>query len=200
MKNTVLTFWVVVLAYALGCGGRSAPAKLHVVAHGPAALVEHGDAPIRISFDRPVVAPHEVGRTLEKLPLKVEPKLALSAHWVDRQTLVATHKGPWKKATRYTVTVADELAERLDKSLSFSFVHDPLDVLGTTGVDRDWAPVEPKFSLLFDQKVRARDVLTHCSLRAEQGAGVIALTASDKDAVDTRIALATKQPLTQGSS
>jgi alpha-2-macroglobulin len=199
MKNTALASWVVVLAFVLGCGGKAAP-KLHVVAQAPGALVEHADAPIRISFDRPVVAPHEVGKALKKLPLKVEPKLALEAHWVDRQTLIATHKEPWKKATRYKVTLEDELDDRLDKSLAFSFVHDPLDVLGTTGVDRDWAPTEPKFALQFDQKVRARDVLAHCTLRADQGGKEVELVAVDKEASDTSIALFTKKPLTQGTS
>jgi uncharacterized protein YfaS (alpha-2-macroglobulin family) len=199
MKNTALLFRVVLLAFVVGCGGKSAP-KLHVVAQGPSAVVEHADAPIRISFDRPVVAPHEVGRALKKLPLRLEPKLGLEAHWVDRQTLVATHKEPWKKATRYKVTLEDELDDRLDKSLAFSFVHDPLDVLGTTGVDRDWAPTEPKFWLLFDQKVRARDVIEHCTLRDDKGTNTITLSAQDQASVDTRIALATKKPLTQGSS
>jgi uncharacterized protein YfaS (alpha-2-macroglobulin family) len=197
MKNTALAFWVVVLAFVIGCGGKAAP-KLHVVAQAPSALAEHADAPIRISFDRPVVAPHEVGRALKKLPLRVEPKVALEAHWADRQTLVATHKEPWKKATRYKVALADELLDRLDESFAFSFVHDPLDVLGTSGVDRDWAPTEAKFSLNFDQSVKGRDVIEHCALREAGSEKTIALLLNGPDSVATSIALATKKPLTQG--
>lgn len=199
MNNTARMFWVVVLACLAACGGKAAP-KLHVVAQAPGAQAEQRDAPIRISFDRPVVAPHEVGQALKKLPLKIEPKLTLEAHWADRQTLIATHKEPFQKATRYKVTLEDALDDQLDKSLVFTFVHDPLDVLGTNGIDRDWAPKEPKFSLMFDQEVRARDVLEHCKLSADQGKEEIALGTQDKEARGTSIALFTKKPLTQGSS
>ena len=88
-----------------GCGGEKPKRVLHVVGHGPTGSVDDARAELRISFDRPVVEESALGRPLAEVPLVVSPKLPLAAHWLDRQTLVATPQTTLRKATRYTVTL-----------------------------------------------------------------------------------------------
>ncbi|HEX6244662.1 MAG TPA: Ig-like domain-containing protein, partial [Polyangiales bacterium] len=183
-----------------GCDRANDAPRLHVVAHGPSGTTDEGKAPLRIAFDRPVVAPGEVGRALKQLPLAITPKTALSAHWVDRQTLVATPVGKWAPGTRYEVKLGSPLAERLEESFGFSFEHDPLDVLGTAGVDRRWVETQPHFKLRFDQKVKARDVVERCKLVGKDPQLALALAAEDAGRVDTEIALSVRSALTQGES
>jgi uncharacterized protein YfaS (alpha-2-macroglobulin family) len=178
------------LCLVLGSCGDDAPEQpLHVVGHGPTGTVEDAKASLRISFDRPVVDEKQLGQGLADVPLEVTPKLPLAAHWVDRQTLVATPQAPLRRATRYTVALRGALAKQLGQSFSFSFVHDPLDVLGPSGVDPHWVPPELGFALRFDQEVEAGDVVEHCQLISDKGGAKLPLTTPDDDKVAREIVL-----------
>jgi uncharacterized protein YfaS (alpha-2-macroglobulin family) len=183
-----------------GCGDDASKRTLRVVGHGPTGIVDDEKASLRVSFDRPVVDQSQVGRALAQVPLQVTPKLALSGHWLDRQTLIATPQTPMQKATLYTVAVSAPLADKLAKSFSFSFVHDPLDVLGPSGIDRRWLPPQPRFALRFDQNVEAGDVVDHCKLVAKKPDAQVALTTTDTSKVAREVTLGTAAALKQGQS
>lgn len=187
---------VVAAALGVACGGKKGGQTLHIVGHGPSGSVDDPKQALRISFDHPVVDEQQVGRALSRSPLQVSPKLGLRAHWLDRQTLVATPETPWQKATRYSVSLTGELADKLAESFAFSFVHDPLEVVGTSGVNLRWVPSNPTFKLTFDQKVEADEVVERCKLLAKSES--VELVASDDKQVALAIDLKTKSALTQG--
>ena len=199
--------WVVAFALAAACGSKRGGETLHVVGHGPSGDVDEPRQALRISFDHPVVEQAQVGRALSSSPLQVSPKLALRAHWLDRQTLVATPDTAWQKATRYSVSLHGEVADRLAESFAYSFVHDPLDVVGVSGVELRWAPTNPSFKLTFDQEVQAEQVAERCKLVPRRALGSasgetksepVTLVAADAQQVALAIDLRTKSPLTQG--
>jgi uncharacterized protein YfaS (alpha-2-macroglobulin family) len=190
------------LCLVLGGCGDDAPkqAPLHVVAHAPTGTVDDEKVSLRISFDRPVADEKQLGQALGDVPLEISPKLPLSAHWLDRQTLVATPQAPLAKATRYSVTLRGALAKQLAQSFSFSFVHDPLDVLGPSGVDPRWVAPSLGFALRFDQDVEAGDVVDHCKLLADKSGAKLALTTPDADRVARQIELGSATALAQGQA
>ncbi len=154
------------------CGGTSAApaADLHVLSVAPVTPASDALAPIRLAFDKPVVTEREVGQPLATPPINVQPALAVAAHWVDRQTLVAKPLAPLTPATRYTVRLANALAARVPTDeQSYSFVHEPLEVRGVEGLDNAWAPPRPTFSLQLSQPVSGAQVRERCALSTDGG-------------------------------
>lgn len=193
--NFAVTF---ALVLAVACGGPNEKDAIHVTAYAPSDTVDDPKAAIRITFDKPIVASEEVGKTLASPPVNISPKVSVRAHWLDRQTLVVKPVQSLARATRYTVGLNSALEGRLAQTFSFSFVHDPLDIQGVRGVEPQWLSPRPTFTLAFDQAVIGGEVVEHCKLVSDDGEAVALTTQQTQVVADSIVVSAAKQ-LTQGA-
>jgi uncharacterized protein YfaS (alpha-2-macroglobulin family) len=156
------------LALALSCGGGQAIPSLeplHVLSFTPRGAIDLPLAPVRVAFDKPVVAASQVGKPVDPATIRIEPAVEWTGVWRDRQTVELTPTTPLAKSTRYTVSLAGDLADRTDH-FQFAFVHLPLDV------SRSWFQdvlATADLAIPFNQPVRPADALAHCSLAAAAG-------------------------------
>lgn len=191
-----------VLGASLGlaaCGSKSKQkAELTVTSFAPDGATYAPTPSIQLQFDAPVVAEEQVGARLDDPPLALEPEVELDAHWLDRQTLVATPVTELAPSTRYQVELRGPLASRTG-DFSFSFVSTPLAITGVGGDVLDRLPPSPRLALQFNQKVAARAVIEHCRVRAPGSQDGISLTTEDNALEETAITVAPKTPLAQGS-
>jgi len=174
----VATFTAAAAALALfGCGsGHKTPAELVVTSYTPSRASEEANPPIQIQFDKPVVAASAVGAAVEMPPIALEPAVQVSAHWLDRQTLVIKPDADLAQSTTYKVRLLGDLAERT-KGFEFSFVHRPLVVEGVWGVDPLKLPPEPELPLHFNQPVSPGDAASHCRLQPATGGDAVEVVA-----------------------
>jgi uncharacterized protein YfaS (alpha-2-macroglobulin family) len=193
--------WGAVLSVSCGlaaCGSKSKkPAELTVTSFAPDGVSYEPAPSIQLQFDAPVVPEEQVGAKLAAAPLALEPAVALEAHWVDRQTLVAVPAAELAPSTRYRVALRGPLAGRTN-DFSFSFVSMPLAITGVGGETLDRLPPTPRLALQLNQKVAASAVLEHCRLRAPGSKDAIALSTPDPKLQETAIEISPKTPLTQG--
>ncbi|MBN2719452.1 MAG: hypothetical protein JXX14_26610, partial [Deltaproteobacteria bacterium] len=190
-------------ALGLACSESSptptAAADIHVVAFAPDATVLDSREMVQIKFDKPAVAEAEVGKTLTKIPVSFSPRMNVTGHWLDRQTLVLKPTENYRSATRYKVTLVSPLSSRVTKKEhTHAFVHEPLTLKGIVGMDTTAAPQDPRFSLEFNLPVKRDDVLGACALHREKNNDRILLTSTGGKSVDTQIPLLPKHPLMQG--
>lgn len=182
-----------------GKGETRAP-SLHLVSVSPATVASDDLEPLRLGFDQPVVDAAQVGTPLDNVPLSIEPPLQVSAHWVDRQTLVAKPLSAMAPATRYTVRPTGELAVRLPEDTEHSFVNRPLRVERLLGLDREWAPPSARFSLQLNHPIDAGQLVDKCKLTRSDDDTRLPLSTPDAAFVATSLPLAPASPLTQGQS
>ncbi|MCG8424360.1 MAG: MG2 domain-containing protein [Proteobacteria bacterium] len=164
----------VLAAVALSCGGQSkVKADLAVTSFAP---IERsvGSEPIQLTFDQPVVADDRVGQSLTTPPVKIEPPIQASSHWLDRQTLVIAPSGEMKQSTRYEISLIGEIGKRTG-GFSFSFIHEPLVIEGVWGVAIDQLPASPTLPIHFNQSVLASSVIRHCRIAVGGGGESIRL-------------------------
>ncbi len=188
---------VAALAVA-GCGtGHRSPAELVVTSYSPSKMSEEASAPIQIQFDKPVVAASQVGVAVEKPPFTIAPEVQLSAHWLDRQTLVIEPAADLAPSTTYRVELVGDLAERTN-GFGFSFVSRPLVVEGVWGVDPLELPPDPKLPIHFNQPVASSDVAAHCRLQPAAGGDPVELVAMTSGKPDISVTVEPKTALEQG--
>lgn len=195
-KSRAAVWAALVFVTATSCGGRSKPpADLVVTSHSPVDKGSHSE-PLQVQFDQPVVGDDKVGELLTTAPVNIEPSVEVTAHWLDRQTLVITPRAGLLPSTRYKVSLTGDLGKRTG-GFSFSFVHEPLAVEGIWGPDLNQLPVEPTLPLHFNQPVAARDVIAHCKLQVKGDDKTIALVpgegAEDSDKIPVKPAARLEQ-------
>jgi uncharacterized protein YfaS (alpha-2-macroglobulin family) len=157
-----------ILGALVGCGAPVRPAstpELQVISFAPLDETESSEkpAPIRIRFNRPVVAEEQVGALLSQVPIVVHPAVRVAASWTDRQTLLVRPLTRLRPSTRYRVAFTGALPEVAGGG-SFSYVHRPLAIERLSGVDLGSAPPRPSFALRFNQPVEANLVASRCGL------------------------------------
>jgi uncharacterized protein YfaS (alpha-2-macroglobulin family) len=187
------------VAFVLWSCGSARPKahELAVTSYSPTEAVETPEA-IEIQFDRPVVDAQLVGRPPDPAWVTIEPQVAWTGHWRDRQTLVIAPSTDLAPATTYKVSLAGALRARTG-GFTFQFVHQPLEVDGVFGVDTESLEPDGEIPISFNQPVRAKDAAARCTLVPEKGAPV-ALTTKTPDKVDTTIALVPAKLLPPGAS
>nr|HEX4318707.1 MG2 domain-containing protein [Kofleriaceae bacterium] len=167
------------------------------MSYSPRGTVDSATAPVAITFDKPVVAPAQVGKPADPRTVTITPAIAWKGFWRDRQTLVIDATDPLAPSTRYTVSLAGELATRTD-AFQMSFVHEPLDLT------RSWLDnVGPTADLEipFNQPVRPEDVIAHCALvSSSQGSIPLALPANATPVPRATVTVHPTQPLVAGET
>lgn len=182
----------------VACGSKSKqPAELTVTSFAPNGASYDPAPSIQLQFGAPVVPEDQVGATLKDLPIELEPDVALEAHWLDRQTLVAVPAAELSASTRYKVSLRGPLSGRTG-DFTFSFVQLPLSIQGVGGETLDRLPSRPSLAMQFNQKVAAGAVLEHCRLRVPGSKDAIALETPDTKLEDSSIVVSPKTPLAQG--
>jgi uncharacterized protein YfaS (alpha-2-macroglobulin family) len=180
------------------CGSKSKkPAELTVTSYAPDGASYESAPSIQLQFGAPVVAEDQVGARLADLPIALDPEVALEAHWLDRQTLVAVPTAELSASTRYKVSLRGPLAGRTG-DFTFSFVQMPLAIQGVGGETLDRLPPKPSLALQFNQKVAAGAVLEHCRLRVPGSKDAIALETPDAKLEESSIVVSPRTPLAQG--
>ncbi len=100
--------WLTVVA----CTKAPPPGAPRVVQVVPAAGEVASDGlrdGIRLTFDRPVAAPSELGRALQTSPIVIVPATPGEARWLDVQTLAYFPKQALLSSTRYQLTIPEPL-------------------------------------------------------------------------------------------
>lgn len=180
------------------CGSKSKkPAELTVTSYAPDGASYEAAPSIQLQFGAPVVPEEQVGAKLDDLPIALEPAIALEAHWLDRQTLVAVPTAELAASTRYKVSLRGPLSKRTG-DFTFSFVQMPLAIQGVGGETLDRLPSKPNLALQFNQKVAAGAVLERCRLRVPGSKDAIALETPDPELEESAIVVSPKTPLAQG--
>ena len=88
--HRLTTAILVGLAFLIACA-TSKRTDLRVTSFSPNQHSGELETSIQIQFDRPAVNGGEVGMPLESAPVIIAPAVEVSAHWIDRQTLVGEH-------------------------------------------------------------------------------------------------------------
>lgn len=192
--------WIVLLT-ALGIVGACVvehpqPAKLTVVSYSPEGARVADDVPIRIQFDRAVIAESEIGEPLDEVPATLEPSAELSGTWVDASTLVLTPR-QLRPATRYKLRVSGELSEATS-NYSFEFINLPLLARGVSGIDTSRLPPLPTLTIDFSQPVTPEHAQQQCHLMLNDGS-TIALRPVEGSKASTNVAVTPETELKRGT-
>ncbi len=167
------------LALVSGCGSKP-PQDLRVMSYAPTGPTER-DEPVELHFDKPAVSEAMVGKPALPGSVRIVPQLEWKGFWQDRQTLVLEPTQPLAPSTRYSVSLAGELATRT-ADFGFSFVNRPLAVEGVWGVDPDAIAPDGEVPVSFNQPVQPADAAAHCKLTGAHGEVALAAAPNDRDA------------------
>ncbi len=185
-----------------GCGAPTttttgAVSPLVVTSFFPRDVMDDRDETIRIQFDRPVVGEDEVGISVARPPVAIEPTAELAAMWDDRQTLVISVVDELEPSTRYTVKLTGDISERIDDE-EFSFVYKPLELEKHFGVNLRWTDTMPRIGLVFNQPVRAADLSDMCVIESEFDRSRIPVDTADDALTGQEMVLSPSRELEQG--
>jgi len=173
------------LLLVTGCGGNEArlasDGPVRVLSASPSDLTYFSAEPIRIHFDRPVIASDAIGPVQGQLPVVVDPPTTFDGRFVDRQTLVLAPTSALAASTRYRVRLIGELGDKTG-GYSFEFTSMPLEIEGVWGVDLNTLPATPSLPLHFNQPVATSAVEKHCKFSTPASFETIATKATVKDA------------------
>jgi len=149
---------------------------------------------IVIRFDKPVVEQAMVSKPADPATVRVTPAFAWKGFWQDQQTLVIDPTERLVPSTKYKVALAGDLEKRT-KGFELAFVHRPLVVEGTWGVNAEMLAPDGDVPITFNQPVSAMEAAAHCKLSG--GDGDIALTGKVAEPT-TNVALKPAKALAPG--
>lgn len=172
-----------------------------------------GDTSLAVIFSRPMAPPEAVGRDTALAAIRLEPPASVTARWVDQHTLVLRPTAPLAPATRYSVTIAPELADlrgvELGEPFNWSFTTAWPALLERTPADgARWvsprapltlrldAPLDPA---LLERALRISPPITGTLTAAPLGATqVITFTPNNGWAYDTEYSVELVEPAGSG--
>ena len=122
---------------------------------------------IRVTFDRDVIAPAEVGKVVTTPAFALSPPVEGEARWTDRRTLAFFPKSGLLPSTTYQVRLAPKLAETLGRSLSawpgLRVVRDRIRILHVQfDGDANYQPVRPMLHVNLSQATSAAALAQAC--------------------------------------
>lgn len=168
------------------CGPRVKPGLK--VTGSPTGAVR-GDVLVLVEFDRPMVAPDQVGKEVTQAPLRVTPALPGRLEWTDPATLTLHPAERPPRATHFSVEVPAG-TRALDgfgirKSVRFEFDTERLEarahLRGRTEYDPRWAVPDQEVALELTQPTRADEVSRRCRFLADGKRVRVAVAPQDAD-------------------
>lgn len=153
------------------------PSEATAVPEPPSGALEvaryapEGEVPlaphVSLTFSHPMVAVSSHAEAEATVPAKLSPAVEGHWRWLGTRTLLFDGKPRLPMATDYTVTVpagtSSATGERLDEAVTFRFATPPPQA-------QAWAPsssptdLEPVLVVVFDQQIRADQLLEHLRL------------------------------------
>jgi uncharacterized protein YfaS (alpha-2-macroglobulin family) len=160
---------------------------------------------IRVTFDRDMVLPADVGKVVAGPAFDFTPPVIGEARWIDLRTLAFFPKDPLASSTTYQLRLSPRLAKDLGRTIEpwpgLRFVYDRLRVTSLT-VDGDsrFTGTTPTVRLTLSQSSTTKHVLdacAFCSARANASEPCTRAVAVPTEArpPDTRFSLSPKTPL-----
>jgi uncharacterized protein YfaS (alpha-2-macroglobulin family) len=186
---------MVLAVSAVGCHH----GHFHVVSRTPEGENDNPVQSVVLTFDRPMVAEDAVGKSSSDGPLVLTPPSQGTYIWTDRQTLTFQPAQPLPRSTQYSASLDTDLkaddGTKIDQPETWQFATQRLDVTQLGPAAHLSLPLNPTFTLTFNQPVQASDVATKCNL-TEGAAAVIPLKLTSADGAVTNATLVPTQTLT----
>jgi uncharacterized protein YfaS (alpha-2-macroglobulin family) len=172
-RLALLVLLAVSLSTLAGSGAAPTPPAppAHVLSFVPAkpeATPADLRAGIRVTFDRDMILPAEVGKAYARPAFEFTPAMAGVSRWIDVRTLAFFPNASLASSTTYQVRLSQRLAKDLGHAIEpwprLSFVYDRIRVMNLS-VDGDarFASTQPRVRVTLSQPATAKSVLDACA-------------------------------------
>ena len=151
-----------------------------------------GNEPVRIVFDRPMVAPEKIGRVMPISDVRIDPPLKFEARWDSERAMMFRPLRKLPKATRFRMEIDSGLksldGKALHRPYSFEFQTPPLSVLSVLRQKRTQSGTFA-FCITFNDEVQVPQLLTHLRLETPLRKNVPFVILSKRKAEEVEISL-----------